>query len=338
MFERVEEPPTEEKSTALQKGSIFPRSGNNTGTIDPRGDAVSGKLDSASSCLPLVSFTKVICDFVVPKINVPATTFALGSLRCGRTTSFIIVVDSLCDVAVPVRLESLPSWMDVFIPIRPGVVVSATSVSARVPPKLSELKSESVHQRGDSLSLSEASNYCGENAFWTSELDGDIYDLSDDDEASEGVAEESGREEDSSNISSSRAESCLGAQKLRKWLASQAIKRSGSKSVRANDGSESADVEPGSETKSRSQGEIGDGDVDGNDTGDEDQELVRLSLEVAPDGSLDEDGEDIPSLLHNSKGMALNSTVSPVRGLFLFLFFTETAGSYVVSEQEQGVC
>ena len=220
---------------------------------------------------------------------------------------------------MPVRLESLPSWMDVFIPIRPGVVLGATGISATAPPKLSEFKSESAHQRGDSLSLSEASNYCGENAFWTSELDGDIYDLSDDDDDSAGAVEESGHEEASSNISSSRAESSLGAQKLRKWLASQAVKRSASKSAKANDGSESADLEPGSDTKSRSQGGEG-GDVDGDDTGDEDQELVRLSLEVAPDGSLDEDGEDIPALLHNSKGMSLNATVSPVCTWITVLF------------------
>ena len=85
--------------------------------------------EQGSGLVPVLSYTLVSLSLVLPRIRVPQTTYALGTMRLAGAArgAFDVLVESACDVAVPLALASLPPWL--------ALEGSATSPSLRLPPR-----------------------------------------------------------------------------------------------------------------------------------------------------------------------------------------------------------
>eukprot|EP01041_Mallomonas_annulata_P001631 gene1631-3162_t len=79
--------------------------------------------------LPVATYTRLTCKFVIPKLSIPKPYLQLGTLRRNRRIKTSLHVQNHCDIDLPFRIENLPSWMeyleDEFERIRSSAVTTA---------------------------------------------------------------------------------------------------------------------------------------------------------------------------------------------------------------------
>ena len=69
--------------------------------------------DTAEQILPIACYTRVSCDFVVPRLTVQKSVFSLGTVRSHRPTMLSLVIQNSGDVSIPCRLENMAHWSEI---------------------------------------------------------------------------------------------------------------------------------------------------------------------------------------------------------------------------------
>jgi hypothetical protein len=69
--------------------------------------------NNLSELYPVIGYTQLQCDFVIPRISVTRSQYDLGSIRSGQKISFSISINNNCDATLPIAIEDLPIWMTI---------------------------------------------------------------------------------------------------------------------------------------------------------------------------------------------------------------------------------
>ncbi len=105
-----------------QVGSLIPVPSRSRSALDngnsvllkgKLGFIVAGTTATGLDCIPFLAYQELLCNVIVPRIEIPAAQLAahLGEYRRGYKVIHTFSIRNTCDLPVPITLANLPPWL-----------------------------------------------------------------------------------------------------------------------------------------------------------------------------------------------------------------------------------